>query len=296
MLNATWLETFVTLTETKHFTRAAERLNMTQPGVSQHLRKLEEQLGQRLIAQDGKSFTLTPAGEAVRALGLARRTEEQALRRAIMADDPAVGEVRVACSGSFAQLLYPRVLRVMQDAPQLNIHVDAAPHETIVAGVLEGRFDLGVAGQNTTHPRLSVQPIGHEELCLVVPAEWQDGPVIFADLDALGFVAHPDGFAYANDLFSLNFPDVFAGADRLNLRTCINQIGQILLPVAEGLGYTLLPRSAIEAFPAPDRLKVINLPQRRYHDLLCITRRGAQPPARLLAVLNEARAVAAEIK
>ena len=64
MLNATWLETFVTLTEIGHFTRAAEKLNMTQPGVSQHLRKLEEQVGQSLIAQEGKSFTLTPAGEA----------------------------------------------------------------------------------------------------------------------------------------------------------------------------------------------------------------------------------------
>ena len=65
MLNATWLDTFTTLCETGHFTRAAERLNMTQPGVSQHLRKLEAQLGQSLIAREGKSFTLTAAGEAV---------------------------------------------------------------------------------------------------------------------------------------------------------------------------------------------------------------------------------------
>ena len=61
MLNATWLETFTTLAEEGHFTRAAQRLNMTQPGVSQHLRKLEQQLGQRLIARDGKAFTLTAA-------------------------------------------------------------------------------------------------------------------------------------------------------------------------------------------------------------------------------------------
>lgn len=85
MLNATWLETYVTLTEIGHFTRAAERLNMTQPGVSQHLRKLEEQVGQSLIAQEGKSFTLTGAGEAVRDLGLSRRAEERSLRDTIMA-------------------------------------------------------------------------------------------------------------------------------------------------------------------------------------------------------------------
>ena len=59
MLNATWLDTFVTLTETGHFTHTAERLNMTQPGVSQHLRKLERQVGHALIAQEGTSFTLS---------------------------------------------------------------------------------------------------------------------------------------------------------------------------------------------------------------------------------------------
>ena len=65
MLNAQWLETFVTLCETGHFTRAAEQLNMTQPGVSQHLQKLEAQIGQSLISRQGKSFSPTPAGEAV---------------------------------------------------------------------------------------------------------------------------------------------------------------------------------------------------------------------------------------
>ncbi|WP_370196074.1 MULTISPECIES: LysR family transcriptional regulator [Aurantimonas] len=87
MLNAQWLETFTTLCETGHFTRAASRLAMTQPGVSQHLRKLEEQLGERLVTRDGKSFSLTPAGEAVLAVGRARRVEEQALRTAILRDD-----------------------------------------------------------------------------------------------------------------------------------------------------------------------------------------------------------------
>ena len=127
MLNATWLDTFTTLCETEHFTRAAERLNMTQPGVSQHLRKLEAQLGQSLIAREGKSFTLTAAGEAVFALGRARRNEEKHLRAALETDDRDAGEVRIACSGSFAMLLYPVLLPWMRAAPDLAIHLQAAP-------------------------------------------------------------------------------------------------------------------------------------------------------------------------
>ncbi|MGS4991032.1 LysR family transcriptional regulator [Roseibium sp. RP-7] len=292
MLNATWLETFVTLAESGHFTRAAARLNMTQPGVSQQLRKLERQVGQRLIAQEGKSFTLTPAGEAVRDLGLARRAQERQLRASITADDPDIGEVRIACSGSFAQLLYPQLIAVMRGAPQLAIHLEAAPQASVLSGVLEGRFDLGVIGQDPNHPRLDAKMIGQEELCLVLPAEATDVPVTFKDLENRGFVAHPDGFAYANDLLALNFPDTFSGADRLRVRTVVNQIGQIPAPVACGIGYTLLPRSAIEAFPGREQLTVATLPHRRHHDLWSIVRKGSEPSARLRRVMGIAEKVA----
>ncbi len=145
MLNSRWLESFVVLCETGHFTMAAARLNMTQPGVSQHLQKLEAQVGQSLISRQGKSFTPTPAGEAVLAVGRARRVEERMLQETILCDDPEVGEVSIACSGSFAMLLYPYILSAMQTSPSLTIRLEAAPQDKVLAGVLEGRFDLGVA-------------------------------------------------------------------------------------------------------------------------------------------------------
>lgn len=285
MLNATWIETFTTLAEEGHFTRAAARLNMTQPGVSQHLRKLEHQLGQALIAQDGKSFTLTAAGEAVRDLGLSRRAEERALREAIALDDPQVGELRVACSGSFGMLLYPRAIALMREAPGLAIHVEAAPQVRVLEGVLEGRFDLGVVAGDPGHPRIEARRIGQEELCLVLP-KGPEGPVRFEALEALGLVAHPDVYSYADDLFSLNFPDQFTGADRLKVRTYVNQIGQIPAPVAEGVGYTLLPRSGLAAFAKGDRLRIVSLPKPRHHELWAISRRGRVPSARLRRIMG----------
>lgn len=194
MINAAWLETFTTLCETGHFTRTAERLNMTQPGVSQHLRKLEAQLAQPLIAQDGKSFALTTAGEAVFALGLSRREEERRLRERIEVDDPDVGEVRFACSGSFAMLFYPRVLEVMRAAPRLKVHLEAAPQATVLSGVLGGRFDLGVLGQDPAHARLEARQLGREELCLVLPADASPEEATFAALERRGFVPIPTGF------------------------------------------------------------------------------------------------------
>lgn len=295
MLNATWLETFTVLCEAGHFTRAAERLNMTQPGVSQHLRKLEAQIGKPLVAQDGKRFSLTPAGEAVLALGLSRRAEERRLRAAIEVDDPAVGEVRLACSGSFAMLFYPRVLDLMREAPRLQVRLEATPQAGVMSGVLDGRFDLGILGQDPAHPRLAAQRIGREELCLVLPAGAEEKDGQFAALEARGFIAHPDGFSHADDLFSLNFPGEFIGADRLRIRSFVNQIGQIPEPVAQGIGYTLLPRSGVEAFARKDRLSVLPLRYRRHHELWLVSRRGRPLSARLDRMAELARRIAGEL-
>lgn len=281
MLNATWLETFTTLCEAGHFTRAAERLNMTQPGVSQHLRKLEDQVGQPLIAREGKRFTLTAAGDAVFALGLSRRGEEARLREAIETDDRDAGALSVGCSGSFAMLLSPLLLDWMARAPALQVRLVAAPQGEIRAGLLEGRFDLGVLGADPGHARLEARYLGREELCLVLPQEAPEGMPDLADLEARGFIAHPDGFGYADELLGLNFPDTYPGADRLRLRGFLNQIGQIPAPVAAGVGYTLLPRSGIEAFAGKDRLRVAAMAQRRWHELWLVHRRGRPATARV---------------
>lgn len=281
MLNAQWLETFAALCETGHFTRTADILGMTQPGVSQHLQKLEAQIGQSLISKQGKSFVPTPAGEAVFALGLSRRKEEQVLRETVLHDDPDVGNVVIACSGSFAMLFYPYVLPLMAQAPHLVVRVEATPEYNLVEGVVDGHFDLGIANHEPRHPRLDARYLGQEELCLVLPSDETGTPATFDGLQKRGFITHPDGPAYADALFLVNFPDAYQGSDKLNIRGSVNQISQIALPVAQGIGYTLLPRSGLDAFPEKHRLQTVNLGTRRYQDLWMISRQGRVLPSRV---------------
>jgi len=292
VLNSSWLETFVALCETGHFTRTAEVLGMTQPGVSQHLRKLEEQVGHALVTKQGKSFNLTPAGEAVLAVGLSWRREEKSLQQSIAHDAPDVGEVSIGCSGSFAMLLYPKLLSLMQASPALTVRLEATPRERIITGVLDRSFDLGVVGHKPDHPRLEAIRLGVEELCLLLPAGEDARDISLEDLDKRGFVAHPDGFAYADELFALNFPSEFKGSDRLHIRAYVNQISQIPAPVAHGVGYTLLPRSGVDAYPDRHKLQIVALPESRSHDLWLICSRGRQMPARIPPVTDIIRRVA----
>ena len=114
----------------------------------------------------------------------------------------------------------------------------------------------------------------HEEICLIVPSKLASDTRNFQRLDELDFVAHPDGFAYADVLFSLNFPDDFKGADHPKIRTSINKIGQIPIPAAQGLGYTILPKSGVEAFPNQQDISIVQLPERKYHALWMISHKG----------------------
>ncbi|WP_159947616.1 LysR family transcriptional regulator [Rhizobium sp. 18065] len=286
MLNAQWLETFVVLCEEGHFTKAAARLNMTQPGVSQHLRKLEDQVGQALITRDGKQFTLTPAGEAVRDVAQRRRNEEIRLRQTLDGDDAGRGEVSLACSGSLAMLIYPRAISLMQKSPGLTVKLEAAPQVRVLEGVLSGLYDIGIADHRPTNPRLDGDLIGSDELCLLLPLTGPAEPD-FADLERLGFIAHPDGFAYADELLSANFPNDYQGVDRLPIRSFINQIGQIPEPVASGVGYTILPRSGVDAYPGRQALACMTLAKPVRHDLWLVRRRGKVLAARTQRIVSE---------
>ncbi|WBY17933.1 LysR family transcriptional regulator [Erythrobacteraceae bacterium WH01K] len=259
-LDSRWLNTFRVLCEEDHFTRAAKRLNMTQPGVSQHLAKLEGQVGQQLVDRDAPSFTLTDTGAALRELADRRWREEQALRETMAAGHEDAGIVRVASSGSFAMLLYPLLIQWMGEAPDLRAELTAAPVDRICSGVVDGEFDLGVVTGSFRHPRIETTVLGHEPLDLLLPAAWQGRSPDFAGLQSLGFVDHPDGKALADIVFDANFPVDYAGSEAIAVRTAINQIGQIPEAVASGLAYTILPRSGVVTFPRADRLFVPTMP------------------------------------
>lgn len=89
---------------------------------------------------------------------------------------------------------------------------------------------------------------------MVVPA--QEKVQQWSDLQRLGFIDHPDGQAMATRLLSRRFPG-HPGIRSLPVRGFSNQIGLILEPVARGLGFTVLPCYAREAFAHQEEIQLI---------------------------------------
>ncbi len=274
MLNLDWLQTFCTLVETRHFTRTAEKLAMTQPGVSQQIRKLEAHFGQPLLRREGKSFTLTEAGERV--YQQAQRTLGQLdrLERSLQEDSEVEGRCRLASPGSIGLRLYPGLLDLQQQHPGLRVEYAFAPNDSIEQQLAARQLDLGLITRPARLPELSCKAFAEEPLYLVTPATitQPDWPT----LERLGYIDHPDGAHHASLLLGANFPE-FEQIGQLPRRGFSNQIGLILEPVARGLGFTVLPANAVAAFARPEAIRAhalerpvsetIYLAQRRYHTL-----------------------------
>ncbi|MGL4937565.1 LysR substrate-binding domain-containing protein [Shewanella sp.] len=205
VLNQQWLTTFVTLIEVGHFTRTAEKLFMTQPGVSQHIKKLEQQVGVPLLIRQGKSFELNQAGEMLYQYACQHRVIEAELLARLQRDDEYAGVCRFGCSGAIASLLYPHFLERQQRYSQLQIMLEAAPHQRIVAGILDNRLDIGIVTRADDEAELSYLAIGHAPLSLVLPSQYRHEQLDIALLNRIGFIDHPDGAYYLQQVLRANF-------------------------------------------------------------------------------------------
>jgi DNA-binding transcriptional LysR family regulator len=259
MLNPLWLNTFKTLIEVGHFTQTAKKLNMTQPGVSQHIKKLENSCSHSLIRREKKGFELTEQGKMVYQYALKSAEDEAKLIENLSFDNPYSGQCTLSCSGSLALLIYPKLLLLQQQYPDLSIHLEAAPNQKILSEVQSGNIDLGIVTHIPNGSFYQSKIIGRETLCLLLPKASENKKITTELLFNCGLIDHPDAMHYLSLYFDLCGEKELANINLNALPTSgyINQLNQILLPVAKGLGFTVLPESAVENFPQKESLYIV---------------------------------------
>ncbi|MFT5880870.1 MAG: DNA-binding transcriptional LysR family regulator [Moritella sp.] len=282
MLNPLWLNTFKTLIDVGHFTHAAEKLYMTQPGVSQQIKKLENACGHSLIKREKKRFELTEQGRIMYQYALKVAEDEAILLESLHFDNPFSGQCTLACSGSLALLLYPQLLSLQQQHPDLSIHLEAAPNQKILIDVQGGNIDLGIVTHIPNSSFYQSTSIGSEALCLVLPKAYENKNITAELLFECGLIEHPDAAHYLSLYFNLCGDQTLAdiNIEALPKTGYVNQLHQILLPVANGLGFTVLPKSAVENFPGKDNLHVAQSVQQVEETLYLVQKRNRDLPKR----------------
>lgn len=253
MYNPQWLRSFATVAALGGFTRAANKLGLTQAAVSQHVRNLEEQLGPLLIRRP-RQIELTPAGTALMAFVQDMERAERRLKATLSEEVSDQGEVSLITPGSVGLALYPVLLDFQRNHPGLSIRHRFAPDTEVLHAVLEKHYELGLVTLKPDDPRVCASAFTEEVLELVVPAG--GSAKSWADLQKLGFIDHPDGRAMATRLLSRRFPGN-PGIASLPVHGFTNQVALILEPVSRGLGFTVIPRHARESFAQPASIKTV---------------------------------------
>lgn len=253
MINPVWLKTFCTLADVGHVTQTANLLFMTQSGVSQHIQKLEQQLGTALLIREGKSFSLTESGERLHQKGRMLLNNLIELETAVKTDEVFSGTVKIASPGSIGLKLYPHLLEIQIQHKNLVIDYSFAPNMDIETKIADRKIDFGLLTEPSKNKQITCEKIAVEPLVLVTSNDIKK--VTWQNLLKLGFINHPDAAHHANLLLSENYPQ-FEHIEQFLCKGFSNQISLILEPVARGLGFTILPLNAVNAFHSPEKIHI----------------------------------------
>ncbi len=166
------LRYFVAVAEELHFGRAAERLHLSQPPLSQQIRRLEELLGYALFVRTSRSVKLTNAGEVY--LERARRTLRNVQRdidetRSIGQGE--VGSLNIGFVGSAMLTTLPGIFRAYRKAyPRVHLQLHESFTARVADGLENGTLDAGILRDGDAPPMLEVTTLFSEPYVAVLPA------------------------------------------------------------------------------------------------------------------------------
>ena len=154
------LRAFTVLAEELHFGRAAERLYVAQPAVSQQLQRLEDQLGVRLFERSTQHVSLTPAGEAI--LPYARQAVAAAAaveRTAREVGDGDAATLDVGLSPGVHYLAERALASLAESDPHVRVRAIAANTGSVARHVADGTLEIGLGFATAPTPGVRLEPI-----------------------------------------------------------------------------------------------------------------------------------------
>jgi len=268
------LRTFVAVTQSLSFTRAAEALGIRQPTVSQHVRRLEEQVGRPLFVRDTRSVALTSDGEAL--AGFAREILA-AHERAVgyFTGSHLTGRLRFGVTDDLALTPLPKILRDFRQLyPRIDLELAVLQNESLLRRVESGHLDVAFVkrGAGTTSP-LRGQLVRRDQLVWVSV----DGVRVDPEQPVPLVVYQAPSLSRSVSVRALE------KVGRRSRITCtVRGVNGVLAAVRAGLGIavmarTLMPPDLVELPPGH------GLPKLPHLDLVLLTNRGAPAePAKAL--------------
>ncbi len=255
------LAAFLAVASDRSFSAAARRLNRTQPAISQAVRRVEDELGERLFDRSSRDGTLTEAGRllqdyAQRLLGLASEAqtavqELQQMRR---------GRVIIGANEAAVHSLLPHIERFASQHPQVGIEVRRVPSRQIAGAILDRSIDFGVLTFHPTARGVQTLPLGTDDIVLLTAPNHPLASKRRVTIEEVGrqvVIAHNDP--------SPTRDRVLRAYERrqtsLNIQLSLPSLDGIKRAVEMGIGVALLPRRCALTEIARGSLVAIKVPE-----------------------------------
>lgn len=241
------LEYLIAISEELHFGRAAHRLHVSQPTLSEQIKKLESMLELKLFERTNRSVSLTPQGEEL--TEIARKVLKEAqlfIRIAKKKKHPLCGEFHLGAIATVGPYYMPYIIAPLRKAfPELELIIHEGLTDDLLAKLDQGELNAIIASRTFDEKKYRVYALYKEPFWLVAPLELplnlKNGKVSVKDVNEEHLLLLTEGNCLKDEV--LNFCSL--SRNRSSLQKQSSSLDTLKYLVASGNGYTFFPELAI---------------------------------------------------
>lgn len=259
------LESFAAVVEYKSFTKAAEKLYISQPTISTHIRALEDELGTRLLIRTTKSIEITPHGWEVYESARSILELRNNLIRNFTSNEEKL--IHIGASTIPSAYILPEMLPSFGKLyPDIYFHVEQSNSQGIIEAIQKGKYDVGLVGSACSGESLACEPFYRDRMVIITPVNehflaLKNSPDFSLDALLNAPVILREQGSGSEKLVENFFEKMQVKEEDLQVIARINDQESIKNLVAGGLGISFISKRAAQNYIEGKRLLSFELPE-----------------------------------
>ncbi|WP_405399495.1 LysR family transcriptional regulator [Maribacter sp. Asnod2-G09] len=200
---------FLAVAQELHFRKAAEKLFISQPGLSRQIKQMEEILETQLFERNKKKVALTPAGHYLKKeVEFIFNHMEKVERQLKLVGDGNSGELRIGFLGSAMQQVIPELLLVIKEKyPKVKTSLEELSNFAQVDAVLNDQLDMGFVRVSRVPSTLEMKTVFTDTFSLVLPERY---PMLTREFDGMQRFAHEDFILFSQAYSPLYYETIMS--------------------------------------------------------------------------------------
>ncbi|MEA2101105.1 MAG: selenium metabolism-associated LysR family transcriptional regulator [Thermodesulfobacteriota bacterium] len=245
------MESLIRLVEERSFGRAAQKMYLTQPSLTKHIKNLEKSVDAILVNRKNTGISLTPEGEIIH--GYARRIfklMDEAKEKIERVRENESGSVFISASTIPSTYILPHVLMAFnKDYADIHCYVQMNDSDATLNMILDNQAEIGFVGGHVSSNKLNIEPVWNDRLVLIIPKghRWSNKEVVTIDeVSREPFIVREKGSATRSSLEEYLRKNTDKTLSLFNVVCEMGSSEAIKEAVIAGLGISILSIHAVK--------------------------------------------------